>query len=177
MNAFKRCSVCRHLKFIEHFRKKSSKDPRPRSLCRECHSKKSLEWNKTHPDEIEAAARRFKESNPGYANKRYHATKHSINKTDVYRRKFEYDLAWKYKLSVEDWAILFNHQNGKCACCYRAFFVDCTVCVDHHHKSGVVRGLLCLPCNRILGLAYEKPTTLLALAMYLETSAAFGVSL
>jgi hypothetical protein len=42
--------------------------------------------------------------------------------------------------------------------------------VDHDHKTGKVRGLLCPLCNKLLGLAKDNPTILHNLANYLETS-------
>lgn len=40
--------------------------------------------------------------------------------------------------------------------------------IDHCHETGVTRGLLCKPCNFILGIAGDDPERLRALANYLE---------
>ena len=40
--------------------------------------------------------------------------------------------------------------------------------VDHCHKSGVVRGLLCNRCNVILGLSKDNQVTLLRAIQYLK---------
>jgi hypothetical protein len=40
--------------------------------------------------------------------------------------------------------------------------------VDHCHGSGEVRGLLCPPCNLIIGLAEECPDRLRGCAEYAE---------
>lgn len=52
---------------------------------------------------------------------------------------------------------------------------SCQVCgsddrlvIDHCHTTGTVRGVLCTPCNLILGHAKDNPDTLRALALYLE---------
>lgn len=39
--------------------------------------------------------------------------------------------------------------------------------VDHCHKQGHVRGLLCSNCNTLLGLAKDDPETLLRAIRYL----------
>jgi hypothetical protein len=40
--------------------------------------------------------------------------------------------------------------------------------VDHCHKSGVIRGLLCSPCNYAVGIMGEDPARLEAAAQYLR---------
>lgn len=44
--------------------------------------------------------------------------------------------------------------------------------VDHDHKTGRVRGLLCFTCNRFLLGYYATPAKLRAAADYLERAAA-----
>ncbi len=57
---------------------------------------------------------------------------------------------------------LFQSQNGKCALCtieiflpYRFFADPQGARVDHDHKTGAVRGLLCHGCNILVGM-YES---------------------
>jgi hypothetical protein len=40
--------------------------------------------------------------------------------------------------------------------------------VDHCHKTGKVRGLLCHECNRTISTAQDDPAILRSLALYLE---------
>ena len=69
-----------------------------------------------------------------------------------------------YGLTLEQYAQMYQEQDGCCAICdVRAARLD----VDHDHKSGEVRKLLCGPCNRMLGLARESSATLYAAAAYL----------
>lgn len=42
--------------------------------------------------------------------------------------------------------------------------------IDHCHETGVVRGILCQPCNMMIGLAYDDPTILRSAAAYLATA-------
>ena len=39
--------------------------------------------------------------------------------------------------------------------------------VDHNHRTGVVRGLLCTHCNCLLGFARENVVTLRAAMAYI----------
>lgn len=69
----------------------------------------------------------------------------------------EYDLKKAYGISVEDWSRMYEEQNGCCAICNRhqAEFKK-RLSVDHCHKTGKIRGLLCQPCNHAIGLFKEN---------------------
>lgn len=81
---------------------------------------------------------------------------------------FELKLREHYGIDAEDWARLYNTQDGKCAGCQKRLLFDRTTHVDHCHATGKVRGLLCAGCNSSLGHAKDKPETLRALALYVE---------
>jgi len=77
----------------------------------------------------------------------------------------EKQLLKRYGLSIEDKEKLLASQDGKCAVCRGPFD---KICVDHNHKNGEVRGLLCRCCNWLLGNSRDNPTTLRRGADYLE---------
>lgn len=54
-----------------------------------------------------------------------------------------------YGISLTQYTELFNKQDGHCAICKE--ISDKTLSVDHDHRTGKVRGLLCHDCNRALG--------------------------
>lgn len=59
-------------------------------------------------------------------------------------------------LTVSDYNRLFVEQNGKCAVCGKhQSILSQRLDVDHDHKTGKIRGLLCRGCNRMLG-RYEN---------------------
>jgi hypothetical protein len=60
-------------------------------------------------------------------------------------------------------------QDNKCAICGTAFedSFGKNVHVDHDHKTGKVRGLLCQGCNHLLGRAKDDPQILLNAVDYL----------
>ena len=73
-----------------------------------------------------------------------------------------------YGLGPGEYETLFAAQNGVCAICKtpRRYRLN----VDHDHKTGVVRGLLCRLCNgRLLTAARDKPEVLRSAADYLES--------
>jgi hypothetical protein len=69
-------------------------------------------------------------------------------------RKADYQRQKLYGLGVTDYNALLAQQKSQCPLC--------DVClkkphVDHDHKTGAVRGLLCTKCNTWLGF-FEKQT-------------------
>jgi recombination endonuclease VII len=58
----------------------------------------------------------------------------------------------KYGLSHKDWTKLVLRSNGYCEMCNKPFKNARQCCIDHDHKTGKVRGLLCTGCNLKLGL-------------------------
>jgi hypothetical protein len=61
---------------------------------------------------------------------------------------------------------MVSKQGGICAIC-RETKIDR---IDHDHKTGKVRGLLCHCCNAALGLFRDLPDRLRAAAEYLENA-------
>lgn len=64
---------------------------------------------------------------------------------------------------------LRQKQGDVCAICNRVNANGRALSVDHSHKTGQVRGLLCGPCNFAIGLFQEHPGLLDAAAEYLRT--------
>ena len=77
-------------------------------------------------------------------------------------------IARVFGLSAEDWARLFEAQAGKCVGCLTALKMDKRTHVDHCHRTGRVRGLLCAGCNSALGQIRDNTETLRRLITYLE---------
>lgn len=92
----------------------------------------------------------------------------NADKINQYRHSQEFvTLSRSYKLKVYNITIeqeeyLFKIHQGKCAICfttkpggrYNKFYID------HCHKTGIVRGLLCLKCNLGLGSLQDDPDLL-----------------
>lgn len=84
----------------------------------------------------------------------------------------------KFGLTPEQYDTLVLKQHGVCAICHKP---ETTIHggskqlmplgVDHNHKTGKVRELLCTRCNTALGLIDDSPERALALATYLEKHA------
>lgn len=81
------------------------------------------------------------------------------DKNAYLKRKYGIDLAYYNQM--------FINQNGCCATCEtHQSELNRTLCVDHNHETGEVRGLLCMSCNRAFGLLKENVNTLKNLITY-----------
>lgn len=61
-----------------------------------------------------------------------------------------------YGLEKGQYAELYLFQGSLCALCRRATGKSRRLSVDHDHATGNVRGLLCRPCNTLLGHARDR---------------------
>ncbi len=69
----------------------------------------------------------------------------------------------------------FQAHSGECDICGRTAAVatrngDRRLSIDHDHRTGRFRGLLCEACNRAIGFMDDDPARLRAAADYLERS-------
>lgn len=74
----------------------------------------------------------------------------------------------RYGLRPGEYDARLTDQNGTCAICHEPPVDGRQLEVDHCHDTNQVRGLLCGPCNRMLGAARDRVKTLLAAVDYLE---------
>lgn len=83
------------------------------------------------------------------------------------RRKWH--LKYNYGITPQEYQILFEAQNGKCAICNTNDPITrLNFSVDHDHVTGRVRGLLCTTCNSLLGFAKDQVVLLEKAIEYLR---------
>ncbi|MFC9975229.1 endonuclease domain-containing protein [Spirillospora sp. NPDC127200] len=159
------CSKCGQEKTLDRFylperrvRKDGTAYERPRKVCRDCSN----------------ARRRQRALDPErrVANASYY---HIIKKEDP--EKWEY--LWgktarirKFGLTPEELEELRNTTGGLCKICMR----EAELVMDHDHKTGRLRGLICGPCNSGLGLLGDQISTLFRAIGYLHDYAGPPVS-
>jgi hypothetical protein len=90
----------------------------------------------------------------------YHAHKQDIK--PILRRG---QLKRLYGISPADYDALLAKQDGVCAICGKPS--EETLCVDHCHATGTIRGLLCRKCNIALGCNEDDPATIITSLAYL----------
>lgn len=77
-------------------------------------------------------------------------------------------------VSIDERKRMYDEQDGKCAICHTPGLLygqgnqKDTLPLDHNHVTGEIRGLLCIKCNRGLGLFMDNPELLREAARYLE---------
>lgn len=78
----------------------------------------------------------------------------------------EYHLRRRYGIGQVDVDRMLAQQNGRCAVCGKPDPEH----VDHDHRTGRVRGLLCFNCNQALGNVRDNLLVIYGLATYLKAS-------
>jgi hypothetical protein len=139
------CTKCGLEKQDSEFSKDRRKPDKLMTRCKTCRKEQNDKWKK---------------QNPKYEHIRYWQNKD---------REQERHLVRKYGISLEDYSNMLNRQNGKCAICGKPEPEKKRLDVDHCHKTGRVRGLLCTSCNRVLGHAWDDPERLRRAADYLAS--------
>lgn len=88
-----------------------------------------------------------------------------ISNTDVRKN----DLKRRYNLTINQYNELFNKQCGYCYICLtHQDSLKNKLSVDHNHKTGQIRGLLCQNCNTALGKMKESSFLLERMIDYLK---------
>jgi hypothetical protein len=80
-----------------------------------------------------------------------------------------YKLKARYGLDQDQWDAMFASQGGRCAICLS----DTPKSkggwdTDHCHATGIVRGILCHPCNVMIGQSEDNTSTLSNAISYLN---------
>ncbi|URN16991.1 MULTISPECIES: endonuclease VII domain-containing protein [Streptomyces] len=172
----KACTDCKIVKPVsEYSRKGRGKwgQQKYQSYCKSCENERRKARPKTL-EQIEAARnyrREWADRNREKLNRQQAARR--AKDPELYAwREYKNHLWKKYRLTWEEYERLYQEQAGKCAICPAKLEDNARrrPAVDHDHDSGVVRGLLCDPCNKGLGHFRDNLALLRAAVSYLERS-------
>lgn len=79
---------------------------------------------------------------------------------------------YNYGISAGQYQAMLAKQKGCCAICgigeNKRKGHENKMCVDHDHKTGLVRGLLCHRCNIVLGMIEKNFTVALTMMEYIR---------
>ena len=121
------------------------------SDCRQCTIKKTTKRNKEDPKYREYQ-QQYREKNT-LTQKEYHKLWYQENNEKVY----EYNLKKKYGIIYAEYEKMLTEQKGLCAICGKAEAENKRLAVDHCHRTGKIRSLLCGKCNKAIGLLDDDP--------------------
>lgn len=141
----KRCPHCGEVKPTTEFSRRNSNGKWGfQSYCKECRNKKYKQYQIDNQEKY----------------KRLNRNNH---------------LKKKYGLTFEDLEKMLRDQDNKCAICGKELFLhgasvdyNKIARVDHDHKTGEIRGLLCDSCNIGLGKFRDNTDYLLSAISYLN---------
>lgn len=141
----KTCSKCQLERPLDSFAVRADTG-KLRSACRDCITKDNLNRYHTNPATREAH--------------RKASRKHGLK---------------KYGISQTQFDEMFDSQAGRCAICANGICKTdedryLSTCVDHDHKTGKVRGLLCWDCNVGLGKFFDNTDIMQSAITYLQTT-------
>ena len=170
----KLCLTCKTDKpFIAFHKAKKEKDGL-QYHCIECskkyHAKRYIEQKEKLRKQIEAYRLNNKER---IDQARIKWVANNPEKVKQYQRVT--NLKKNFGLSAKDYDLMLEKQNGVCAICNNPeTFVHfrtkklANLAVDHCHKTGKVRKLLCKSCNTVLGLFKDNESLVLSALNYLK---------
>jgi hypothetical protein len=149
-NMSKKCTKCFVVRDSSEYRKAPANKDGLQSRCKYCQNIEKEEWRKKNLDKVNKHAKEFYKRDPERAKGR------SI-------QKFFKGLSWLQ--SYDKYQSMLLEQNHTCAIC-KTHDSKKSLAIDHCHKTGKVRGLLCHSCNVTLGRMKES-------VIYLESAIAY----
>lgn len=162
------CKKCKKDKEESEFHRHKASKTGFFSLCKECNCSRNRKWQKNNRDKVNFTKQKWRALNKNHC-KIYRKEYHEKNKTHILKQRRERHYVRKYGISIQDYDALVKAQNGLCAICnlpgngkYQKLHVD------HCHKTGKFRALLCVNCNRGLGYFQDNSECLKKAANYID---------
>lgn len=149
--------------------------------CLECERIKLKIWRENNKEKVQGQNKKYRErmkfwlkkdrENDPEKYRNYSLKGYSLNK----RRYVQQSICRRYKLTFEQYELMFKLQNNLCAICNnpetrkpKNAKNTYNLSVDHCHKTKKVRGLLCYNCNILLGKAQDNIALLQKAIQYLK---------
>lgn len=157
----KKCRHCNQSKEFNNFYKDKRLKLGIGSWCKDCTKKYNMNWVKNNP----AKSKRNKEKASIYKKEWIKNNKNKI---------ISYNLKYDYGITLNDYEVIFSRQNGLCEICKKPETqIDkrtgniFRLAIDHNHKTGKIRALLCGHCNTGLGKFKDSSLLLIEASNYL----------
>jgi hypothetical protein len=179
----KKCKLCKKRKPINNFPLNKRFRHGFSSICILCSKTIKEETNKKKIDYLKNWYLQNKEKILLRNKKRYELKKEEIrikgkeyrlkNKEKVAKQKRNGKLKYCYGITLDQYNQMLEAQKGVCAICglletRKSSNGSYTLSVDHDHKTGKIRGLLCHRCNNCLGTLKDDVYILQSAINYLN---------
>ncbi len=157
------CARCKVKQDINNFHKANREPCGHVSNCKKCRQEILRKFHEKHPGVKREYSRKWRENNRDKIHKHYRANAEKIRKQARERwlnnpkvREYATDYRFKksYGISLKDFNLMVEKQNGLCLICKKPpnnNKKSDNLYIDHDHKTGKIRGLLCHKCNAGLG--------------------------
>lgn len=143
------CSTCKVDKTIDQYDLSGLKSDHRRNRCKLCQHAYYESYKVKNKDKLRDKWRK--------------ASRKCYN----YDKKKARELKRRYNITIDEYNKLYDAQHGKCCICG----IDQTLVVDHCHRTGKIRGLLCNGCNMAIGKLGDSVETLEKAIAYLKDNA------
>ncbi len=143
------CPRCKRRKLLTKFNRNKNYKNGYSSWCRDCNKKACKLYYINNRERLLEKCREW-------------------NRKNKEKKHFQ-SIKRQYGVSMGRYKKIFNAQKGKCALCGKSQ-VACTrrLHIDHNHKTGEIRGLLCHGCNTGLGSFNDDISLLKKAISYLQ---------
>jgi len=161
----KQCIKCGEQKPLSEFNKNKSTKDGLQKHCNTCR----LSYRKNNKEKIAKANKKLLSIPENTIKNRQRAALWNTKnpeKRKIIVQKEHYKR--RYGLSLEQKQAMVDKQNGKCAICKNDLKNTRDVCVDHDHKTNVVREILCRKCNLGIGHLNDSTQILKSAILYLN---------
>jgi hypothetical protein len=159
----KRCAKCGAMRQRSQFHIRNRSKDGLNYYCIPCTKKITLEYNERTRERNRERSRAWRLAHPERA-KATHGAWIAKNKDRARANHKFRQLRHRYGISKSEYESLMRESGGKCQLCESSV----RLCVDHCHKSSVVRGMLCLLCNTAIERLETVPDFIKKAAAYLE---------
>ena len=178
----KQCAKCKKILPIAEFHKDKSRQDGVYSYCKKCNYENVRKYIEKKPKHYSEYGKRYRVKNHeklmDYSRKWAinNRTRHIQTSCDWQHRNkdrvFANNIKRNFGISVKQYSELLKNQGGVCAICGSIPNAKKRMAIDHDHKTGRIRGLLCHMCNLSLGGFRDDPEMLKAAIVYLDIHAA-----
>lgn len=161
----KTCSKCGKEKTLEKFVRSRRSREGVCSVCKVCVAKANRANYLINRETYLAKRQEYRQKNMELvkAQQQRYSAKPEVRERRRRRHLQKYD-----GMSLESYNIILEAQGRVCKICASTATHQRGLVVDHDHKTGKVRGIICHHCNTALGNAFDSIPRLQALIAYLQ---------